>query len=687
MTNVMTTPIRLSLGFIIFVIFVYFNSQVLAQDIELLPKVESLRITGKKFTISDTLTVSYPIKDEATRKSASWLQEELFHIRKISLNFQNNRSAFIQFIRVPKRKINSSEGYKLSITPRSIKIYSSSDAGLFYGAVSLLQLLTPNDGKIGSVTLPSLIINDTPRFPWRGLMLDSARHYQSVDFIKSLLDQMSRYKLNILHWHLCDDQGWRLEIKHYPKLTEIGSQRLDLDPNTDSLKPYGGFYNQDEIRAIVAYAQDRHITVVPEIEIPGHASSALLAYPQFSVYPVKPETLKDWGVFQNLYMPSEETITFLKNILEETMSLFPAPYLHIGGDEVITRFWHDNPQVQDRIKVLGLKDEHQLQGWFIQQIEPFLSSHGRRLIGWDEILDNNLSQKAIAMSWHGLSKVKIAADRGNDVILSPGNPFYFDNWQFNHPDSPSGRAFLISLEMVYRYDPTPKNLSAKSLHHILGLQGNLWSEHISTDASMEYMAFPRAAALAELGWSQPSHQKWLKKWPDFLMRLQAALKRDETFSLQPAPIKMDAPPSIMPDYRDNHHLKSCKDDILLNLASINQSTSLVNIIEPCWIWNDVNFHQIDKIDIELYRHQFNFQLIDPLPQVFNKASLEIHLDQCEGALIADYELPDESLLQKLSIKIPPLIGSHTLCIKTVRREDSPLWLLHSIFLERGNQSP
>jgi len=440
----------------------------------------------------------------------------------------------LRFVRRPAHPVvngGQDESYSLDIAPDSVVISASSRAGYLYGAISLWQMLAHNNGQ-----LAAWHIEDQPRFPWRGLMLDSARHMQSEKFILQLLDYMAEHKLNRLHWHLTDDQGWRIEIKRYPRLTSVGAYRPQTMPpyQPNSIAPtgpYGGFYTQEQIRRIVAYAQARNITVVPEIEMPGHATAPLVAYPEYasSLHPITHMPV-GWGIYPNLYTPKDETFTFLENILTEVMALFPSEYIHVGGDEAIKNQWKENPDIQKKLHELGLRDEDALQSWFIARIEKFINAHGRKMVGWDEILQGGLSQNATVMSWRGMEGGIAAARQGHDAILTPYRPLYFNYRQSDAIDEPAGRDPVNSLADVYNFQANPSELTASEQAHILGLQGSIWTEYILTEDRVQHMLFPRAAALAELAWSPAEN----KNYTDFLRRLPADLERAKDAGLQPA---------------------------------------------------------------------------------------------------------------------------------------------------------
>jgi hexosaminidase len=429
----------------------------------------------------------------------------------------------ISFQRVPTRDGASAEAYSLRVDNNGIVVEASDDRGLFYGAMSVWQMLAPAQST--SVTVGALRIDDAPRFSWRGFMLDSARHFQSVEQIKTVLDAMATHKLNTFHWHLTDDQGWRMEIKRYPKLTEVGSCRApagEAGVKADgSPHLYCGYYTQDQIRDVVAYAAARHITVVPEVDVPGHAQAAVAAYPEHGVVDGPTQTSHNWGVNPYLFNPREETLQFLENILTEVLEMFPGKYVHIGGDEAVKYQWQDSPQVQAYIRELGLKDEEALQSHMLKRLEKFLESHDRKLIGWDEIIEGGLPPEATVMSWRGIEGGIEAATHGHDVVMAPGNTLYLDFLQTNSPDEPPGRPKFTSMQRVYAFDPVPTQLTEAQRKHIIGVQANLWTEHTRTWERLQHNLFPRMSALAEIAWTPLER----KSYDDFLSRLPAQLQR------------------------------------------------------------------------------------------------------------------------------------------------------------------
>ena len=416
----------------------------------------------------------------------------------------------------------SREAYRLVSDRNGVRITARGHAGVFYGVQTLRQMVTPApDGW----KLPSVTIVDRPRFAWRGLHLDVARHFFPVAVVERYIDLMARYKLNRFHWHLTDDQGWRIQIKRYPWLTQVGAYRKEtmvgkhFDPYVGDGVPYGGYYTQDQIREVVRYAAERYVTVVPEIEMPGHSLAALAAYPQLACTEGPFQVDTQWGISEDIYCPKERTFRFLEGVLTEVMQLFPSRYIHVGGDEVPKFRWQESPAAQAVMRQNGLANEEDLQSYFMKRIEQFLSSHGRRLIGWDEILQGGLPPEATVMSWRGTEGGIAAARAGHDVIMTPGDYLYFDHYQGDSAGEPLAIGGYLPLERVYEYEPVPDSLTPEQATHILGAQGNMWTEYVSTAEHLEYMVYPRALALAEVTWSPRA----ARSWTNFEARLPAAL--------------------------------------------------------------------------------------------------------------------------------------------------------------------
>jgi len=428
------------------------------------------------------------------------------------------------------------EGYELTVAPDSIVIRAPTQAGLFYGVQTLFQLLPPEIFSTNLVTnadwqIPCVKIEDWPRFKWRGFMLDVSRHFFSKSEVETFLDAMALHKMNVFHWHLTGDHGWRIEIKKYPRLTQVGAWRagggFGFDPkSTTAYGPdgrYGGFYTQDDIRDVVKYAAARHITIVPEIEMPGHATAALSAYPELSCTNGPFEPSMTAGIFYGIYDPAkEQTFVFLADVLTEVAQLFPGKYIHIGGDEVPKETWKNSADCQALMKREGLKNEEELQSWFIRRIEKIVNAHGHSMIGWSEILQGGLAKNAAVMDWIGGAKE--AAEAGHDVVMTPTAYCYFDFYQSsNHVTEPKAAAWggPLTLNKMYAFEPMPTNVPPQLQSHILGAQGNLWTEQIPNLQHAEYMTFPRACALAEVTWSA----KASRDWDDFMRRLQIQAQR------------------------------------------------------------------------------------------------------------------------------------------------------------------
>jgi len=429
------------------------------------------------------------------------------------------------------------ETYRLDVTPTGMVVRAASAAGAFYALQTVRQLLPSDilrDAKVEGMvwSVPSVHIEDSPRFSWRGAHLDVSRHFMPKEFVRKYIDLLALHKLNRFHWHLTEDQGWRIEIKKYPRLTDVGSCRdstlvgsyvVDPAKRVFDGKAHCGYYTQDDVREIVAYAAERFVTVVPEIEMPGHAQAAIASYPQLGVRPDTTVSVYGvWGVSEFILNADESTIAFMQDVLREVLELFPGTFVHIGGDEAVKTQWKASPQIQARIKELGLKDEHELQSWFIRQMDAFLTKNGRRLVGWDEILEGGLAENATVMSWRGMDGGIAAAKAGHDVVMAPGSHTYFDHYQSRDKKSePLAIGGFLPLDTVYAFDPVPPTLTAQEAKHVLGAQAQVWTEYIQNPKQVEYMAFPRLVALCEALWSD----KPRKDYADFMRRLQPHLKR------------------------------------------------------------------------------------------------------------------------------------------------------------------
>jgi hexosaminidase len=439
------------------------------------------------------------------------------------------------------------EGYRLEVSPARVFIRAPEPAGVFYGIQTLRQLLPAAAFRAARVRdvsweVPAVVIEDAPRFSWRGGHLDVCRHFMPKEFVKKYIDLLALHKLNRFHWHLTDDQGWRLAIRKYPRLTDVGgwrAQTLVGHHSDDSTRwvfdgaRHGGWYTQDDVREIVAYAAERFITVVPEIEMPGHAQAAIASYPWLGTTGASVRVMEVWGVSRNILRPVDSVVTFMQDVLSEVLELFPGPFIHVGGDEAAKDQWRGSVEVQRRIRDLGVANEAELQSWFIRQMDAFLTARGRRLVGWDEILEGGLAPGATVMSWRGTDGGIAAARAGHDAVMAPGSHTYFDHYQSeNRAAEPLAIGGLTPLETVYAFEPLPAELEPEFARHILGAQGQVWTEYITGPKQVEYMAYPRMAALAEVLWS-PAAQR---DYADFLGRLASHLGRLDVLDVDYRPL-------------------------------------------------------------------------------------------------------------------------------------------------------
>jgi len=668
-------------------------------------------------------------------------------------------------IRFEQRPGYGPEAYRVEVAPHRIIVSASTATGLFYGAVTLWQLM-PVGPKSGAVAAQTIV--DEPRYAWRGLMLDSARHFQPPAFLRSMIDWMAWHKLNVLHWHLTDDQGWRLEIHKYPRLSSVGAWRIPaVVPGAPTPERYGGFYTQDEVREIVRFAARRHVQIIPEIDMPGHAQAAIAAYPELGSIDAKPNlpVSNRWGVHTHLFNLEPATFEFLENVLNEVLQLFPSHYIHIGGDEAVKDEWNASPTVQARARPLGIHDADAMQTYFTQKIAQFLSARGRRAVGWDEIMQPGLPSDAVVMAWRGASGAHAAAIKGNDTILAPDPALYLDHRQSNLAAEPPGRLIIISLEDVYRFEPDDHELSDIQRRHILGLQAELWTEHIKTGQRVEWMALPRAAALAEVGWSAQ------RSWPDFLRRLVSMSARyraldldyaDSVFGIEPhfartaggvsvtlgnlpelkdagldprihytldgqepsassalyaAPLTIPVGTEIRaatflgpeqasrtwssrPDAhagarRTSHELELCSNGVGLLLepsaGAAPDAPLAVDIMNPCWIYRDVELGNASRLTAAVAALPFNYELGLDAAKIRvgdNRTpvgELEVHVDGCDTASLGVLPLAPaaakDGITELPPLKLPPLSGRHDVCLRFARPRLDPLWALDWVEIE------
>jgi hexosaminidase len=660
----------------------------------LVPIPAQVAVLAGGFTVTRSTPLVFAKGDAPT---ASYFADLLGRSRGLRLTRHHGGHGIV-LRRLTDPDATGPEGYRLTVSPQGVTIAASQPAGLFYGAITLWQLMTQTPGRASKVVVPAVTIIDTPRFAWRGLLLDSVRHFQSVAFIKSFLDAMAREKLNVLQWHLTDDQGWRLEIKKYPRLTAIGAWRVpagaqrDIDPATGKPRLYGGYYTQTQVREVVAYAAARHITIVPEIEMPGHAQAAIVSYPWLGSVPNPPtQVSSDWGVFPYLYNVDDRTFAFLEDVLSETMALFPSTYIHVGGDEAVKDQWKASPTIQAKMRALGIANEDALQSWFIARIGQFLKAHGRRLIGWDEILQGGVPGDATITSWRGIDGAITAAKAGHDAVLSPAPVLYLDNRQVEGAGEPSGRGAIVSLADVYGFDPAPTALTAAERQHIIGVQANIWTEHIREEQNVAYAAFPRAAALAELAWSPASSHDLAS----FVGRMAAEFDRYAALGLtHSTQLTGGAPAPASPFVRDSHELTLCSNAIGLSIEGPAPFTGkrpvfLHDIMNPCWIWQKADLSGVTQLAVDAAELPFNFQVGDDIEKVAKRTAatadgeLEVHLDTCDGTKVATLAMPHPAPgagLVTVRGAIAPQTGQHDLCLMFTTPRLDPYWALHTVEL-------
>ncbi len=530
-----------------------------AQNISIIPQPAVLGIKKGMFTISASTYIL--AKEKQMENSVNFLNGYLKKYYGFSLKKDTkSRSRNVIILSYGKMENPTPGAYNIEMTLDNVEITAADEQGIFYGIQSLIQLLPTSNLQL---QIPCCHIADFPRFAYRGMHLDVGRHFFSVDFIKKYIDYIALHKMNYFHWHLTEDQGWRIEIKKYPNLTKTGAWRNGTiigrypGKGNDSLRS-GGYYTQEEIKEVISYAAKRYITVIPEIEMPGHCSAAIAGYPYLSCFPNEStkhpakcawngdttgkQVQQTWGVFEDVYCAGKDSVfKFLEDVLDEVMALFPSKYIHVGGDECPKENWKRCSLCQKRIKDEGLKDEHALQSYFIQRIEKYLNSKGRTLIGWDEILEGGLAPNAVVMSWRGEEGGIAAAKQKHNVIMTPGGWVYFDHSQTQNEDSVNIGGYL-PLEKVYSYEPVTTSLNTEEGKYILGAQGNVWTEYMSNPAKVEYMVFPRISALSEVLWSG----KEKKDWNDFEKRMETQFKRYDLWNINYSKAYFDLKATVLP---------------------------------------------------------------------------------------------------------------------------------------------
>lgn len=648
------------------------------------------------YLLASGASIVVPAGDADAKKAADHIADLLTRTRGLTLTVREGEARPGDVTLA--RSQDGEDAYGLVVTPEGARITAGSYGGFLYGGVSLWQLATQT--MEGPAPIAALTIQDAPRFGWRGVMLDSARHYQTPEFIKEFIDWMSLHKLNRFHWHLTDDQSWRMEIKAYPRLTEIGGWRVqagdgpraDIDPATGRPRLYGGIYTQDTIREIVAYAAERNITVVPEIDLPGHASAAVHAYPQLGVTDVPgsavPAVPGDWGIYVTLFNTSDETFRFLEAVLDETMDLFPSRYIHLGGDEAVKDEWKASPSVQARMRELGITDENAMQIWFMTRLSNYLKAHGREMIGWDEILEGGQVPDATVMSWRGVDGAVQAARLGHDTILAPAPTMYLDNRQSPNDGSP-GRGTVVTMQGIYDFNPVPDGMTEEQSRHVIGVQANLWTEHTRTDQRVEYQVYPRIAALSELAWTPAEG----RNWQDFVTRMGPQYARYDRLGIDYAPNALDQTTILPPSQghrRYSYQLKQCNESVILSViddAPVDESQRAVftmDLFQPCWQYEGADLSTGGQLQISVGQVPFNWQILHDIehvkvrPNATPAGELEIRVDTCEGAPALVIPLADaarNNATTVINAELPAQAGRHNLCFVFTQPDIDPTWAI------------
>lgn len=555
------------------------SAPALYSQVNIIP--QPVEVKMPKMAGQFTITKNTPIVLDGSglENAANFLNEYLQQVYGFTLKVSTKNAPGAIHLNYEKMEYAIPGAYIMQVKKDQVYIAGDNEAGTFYGVQSLVQLLPVE--KVAALKIPFVNIKDYPRFQYRGLMLDVGRHFFPVSFVKRYLDYIAMHKMNYFHWHLTEDQGWRIEIKKYPKLTEVGGYRNGTiigrypGKGNDNTR-YGGFYTQEEVKEIVAYAAKRYITVIPEIEMPGHASAALAAFPNLGCTGGPYKVQETWGVFNDVFCAGNDTVfNFLQDVLDEVIPLFPAKYVHVGGDECPKESWKHCAKCQRRIKELGLKDEHELQSYFIQRMEKYINSKGKTLIGWDEILEGGLAPNAVVMSWRGEKGGIEAAQQNHDVIMTPGSHVYLDHSQTKNEDSVTIGGYT-TVQKTYSYEPIPKELTEAEAKHVLGAQGNAWTEYMKYPSKVEYMIFPRASALSEVLWS-PKEQR---NWPDFEKRLQTQFKRYDLWGASYSKAYFDLKASITPA-KDNNgvvwSLSSTDQSVIVKYCSGKEGKLFMNV--------------------------------------------------------------------------------------------------------------
>jgi len=626
-------------------------------DSDILPRpAKETPLPGPGFRLAAGSRIVVPVGDAAAADAGRYLSAELAPAigRALPLAVAAVPRKNDIVIATERSATPGAEAYRLTVDAANIRITAGAGAGLFYGAVSAWDLLT---AVSGGRPVPAVAVDDAPRFAWRGIMLDSARHMQSVVYIEKLIDTLALHKFNRFHWHLTDDQGWRIEIPGFPRLTGIGAWRKAVfpdtrDPRTNAAGLYGGFYTQAQIREVVAYAAARHVTIVPEIDLPGHATALLAAYPELGVPGVKPEPVtSDWGLLPEVVNVDEKTLATIERILDRVMDLFPGQYIHLGGDEADKTQWHASPSVQARMKALGIKDEDALERWFIARLARHLAEKGRTLIGWDEIQDGNdagdLPKDAVVMTWHAGAAAGKALDGGHRMLMAQSPVYYLNNRQQNTADEAPGWTDIITAERIYKNNPVPAGVSDEAAMRVMGVQAQLWTERVRKEAWATSLLFPRAAAVAEVGWTAAARLDW----PDFQKRMVTQRARYGMLGLTvggpSTPVTAAAP--LAATRRTSLQLDFCDPQatgLVLEGPEGDAERLRAYNRQPCWIWRAADLSSARMITVTAAALPFNYRLGSKAPVATRPepstpgGEIVVRRDAIDGPIVASFPLRD-----------------------------------------------
>lgn len=630
------------------------RSAVLAADIIPRPAKET-PIAATGFILSETARIIVPLDDNAAAKAGEYLSAKLAQTLRRNVPILIGAPSQAGDITIASDAAAPADGeaYSLKVAGGVIRVTARSDAGLFYGAVSAWDLLTAQGNNS---PVPAVAIEDAPRFAWRGIMLDSSRHMQSVEYIKQLIDVMALHKFNRLHWHLTDDQGWRIEISQYPRLTSVGAWRKAVgpdvrDPRTNAKGMYGGYYTQAQIRDIVAYAAIRHVVIVPEVDLPGHATALLAAYPRLGVPEFKPEPVaSDWGLLPEVVNVDPATLKTLEDILDKVMDLFPGEYIHLGGDEADKAQWRGSPSVQARMKALGIKDEDALERWFISQLGKHVTARGRTLIGWDEIQEgenpSDLAKDTVVMTWHAGPAARKALDGGHRVVMAQAPTYYLNNRQQNTADEPPGWTDIISTERIYKNNPMPPGVSDEAAARVFGVQAQIWTERVRKEEWATRLLFPRASAVAEVAWTPANRLDW----DDFRQRMVAQQRRYAELGMgSTGPISSAPAATKSPTLRTSLQLDFCDGNATgLVVEGPHNETERLRVFnrKPCWIWRKADLSSIKSVSLRAAKLPFNYRLGNKAPIASRPTphsaggEIELHRDSADGPILATMLLSD-----------------------------------------------